>query len=257
LIGDREALAELLVWLDAHRERVAFGVATGRVLERTLSVLEEWKVPRPDVLNTAVGSEVHYGHPELVEDRNWKRNIDYRWDPLSLRECLAEVPGIRLQPERDQREFKLSYFVDSLHWPGAREVRRRLKEHRIAASLIYSHHEFLDLLPVRASKGRAIQYLARRWGFEMDEVLVAGDSGNDADMLRSGALGVVVKNHSSELRYLRGRDRICFAEWPYAHGILEGIDRHGFIPDDQPTLDVEGSMPSDEGGGPGAELESV
>jgi sucrose-phosphate synthase len=257
LIGDREALAELLVWLDAHRDRVAFGVATGRVLERTLTVLEEWNVPRPDVLVSSVGSEIHYGRPDLVADRNWKRTIDYRWDPVSLRECLAEVPGIRLQPERDQREFKLSYFVDTLEWPGAREIRKRLKERGVSASLIYSHHEFLDLLPVRASKGRAIQYLARRWGFEMDEVLVAGDSGNDADMLRSGALGVVVRNHSSELRYLRGRDRICFTEWPYAHGILEGIDRHGFLPEEPPTLDVEESMIIDEGGRPGTELESV
>jgi sucrose-phosphate synthase len=240
LIGDREALAELLVWLDAHRDRVAFGVATGRVLERTLSVLEEWNVPRPDVLISAVGSEIHYGRPDLVRDLNWRRTIDYRWDTLSLRECLADVPGIRLQSARDQREFKLSYFVDRFAWPGTREIRKRIKEHGLAASVIFSHHEFLDLLPIRASKGRAIQYLARRWGFEMDEVLVAGDSGNDADMLRSGALGVVVKNHSSELRYLRGRDRICFSEWTYAHGILEGIDRHGFLPEDRPILDVEG-----------------
>jgi len=257
LIGDRQALAELLVWLDAHRDRVAFGVATGRVLERTLSVLEEWNVPRPDVLISAVGSEIHYGRPDLVRDLNWRRTIDYRWDTLSLRECLADVPGIRLQSARDQREFKLSYFVDRFAWPGTREIRKRIKEHGLAASVIFSHHEFLDLLPVRASKGRAIQYLARRWGFEMDEVLVAGDSGNDADMLRSGALGVVVKNHSSELRYLRGRDRICFTDWPYAHGILEGIDRHGFLPEDQPALDVEGSTIVDEGGGSGTELESV
>ena len=257
LIGDREALAEFFLWLDAHRHRVAFGVATGRVLERTLSVLEEWNIPRPDVLITAVGSEIHYGRQDLVRDLNWRRTIDYRWDTLSLRECLANVPGLRLQPARDQREFKLSYFVERFAWPGTREIRKRIKEYGLAASVIFSHHEFLDLLPVRASKGRAIQYLARRWGFEMDEVLVAGDSGNDADMLRSGALGVVVKNHSSELRYLRGRDRICFTEWPYAHGILEGIDRHGFLPEDQQTLDVEGSTIVDEGGGSGTELESV
>ena len=237
LIGDREALAEFLSWLDGHRHRVAFGVATGRVLERTLSVLEEWNIPRPDVLITGVGSEIHYGGQILVRDLNWRRTIDYRWDTLSLRECLANVPGIRLQPARDQRDFKLSYFVDRFAWPGTREVRKRIKEYGLSASVIFSHHEFLDLLPIRASKGRAIQYLARRWGFEMDEVMVAGDSGNDADMLRSGALGVVVKNHSSELRYLRGRDRICFTEWPYAHGILEGIDRHGFLPEDQPNLE--------------------
>jgi sucrose-phosphate synthase len=164
---------------------------------------------------------------------------------------------VRLQPDRDQREFKLSYFVDPDEWPGAREIRKRLKEYGLSASLIYSHHEFLDLLPIRASKGRAIQYLARRWGFGLDEVLVAGDSGNDADMLRSGALGVVVSNHSSELRYLRGRERIYFAEWPYAHGILEGIDRHRFLPEEPLTLEVDESTTVDKGGGPGTELESV
>jgi sucrose-phosphate synthase len=243
LIGDRAALDELLEWLDEHRDRIAFGVATGRVLERALAVLERWDVPRPDVLVTAVGSEIHYGRPDLVMDHNWSRIIDHRWDSEGLRECLAEVPGIRLQPARDQREFKLSYFVDRDEWPGTREVRRRIKERGFAASVIFSHHEFLDLLPVRASKGRAVQYLARRWGLDMDDVLVAGDSGNDADMLRSGALGVVVKNHSSELRHLRGRDRICFADASYARGILDGIDRHGFLPVNGSTSAVEGVLP--------------
>jgi len=257
LIGDHDALTELLAWLDAHRDQIAFGIATGRVFERALAILERWEVPRPDVLITAVGSEIYYGRPDLIADLNWGRTIDHRWDPEGLRECLAEVPGIRLQPARDQRAFKLSYFVDRFEWPGPRNVRKHLKEHGLAASLIYSHHEFLDLLPVRASKGRAIQYLARRWGFNMDEVLVAGDSGNDADMLRSGALGVVVKNHSSELRYLRGRERICFAERSYARGILEGISRHGFLVEPGPNPAVEESGIVEEGGGPGAELESV
>ena len=231
LTGDRQALAELLAWLELNRNRIAFGIATGRVLERTLTVLKEWNIPRPDVLITGVGSEIRYGHPDLVMDRNWQRIINHRWNLVGLRQCLADVPGIRLQPARDQREFKLSYFVDRSAWPGTREIRRRLKEHGLAANLIFSHREFLDLLPIRASKGRAIQYLARRWGFEIKEVLVAGDSGNDADMLRSGALGVVVNNHSSELRYLRGRERIHFAESSYAGGILEGIHWHWSMSD--------------------------
>jgi sucrose-phosphate synthase len=234
LIGDREALAEMLEWLAEHRDRIAFGIATGRVLDRALEVLERWQVPRPDVLVTAVGSEIYYGGPDIIADVSWQRSIGHRWDSGALRECLAEVPGLRLQPARDQREFKLSYFVDRSSWPGMRELRRRVKRRGLAANLIYSHHEFLDLLPVRASKGRAIQHLAHRWGFAMDEVLVAGDSGNDADMIRSGFLGVVVKNHSSELRYLRGRRRIYFADAAYARGILEGIRRHGFLPADSP-----------------------
>ena len=114
LIGDREALAEFLDFLEKHRERIAFGVATGRVLERTLDVLEEWDIPVPDVLITAVGSEIHYSRPELVADLSWMRAIEHRWDADGVRECLAEVPGLRLQPARDQRDFKVSYLVDSV-----------------------------------------------------------------------------------------------------------------------------------------------
>ena len=237
LIGDREALTEFLRWIETHRDRVAFGVATGRVLERTLDVLEEWDIPRPDVLVTAVGSEIFYSRPELVTDLSWKRAVNHRWDPEGLRDCLAEVPGIRLQPRRDQREFKISYFVDLTSWPGTREVRKLIRDRGLAASVIFSHQEFLDLLPVRASKGRAIRHLAARWGFSLDHVLVAGDSGNDADMLRSGALGVVVNNHSSELKYLRGRERIHFAGSSYARGIVEGIRHHDFLPSSSPPAD--------------------
>jgi sucrose-phosphate synthase len=229
LIGDREALAEFLDLLEIHREQIAFGVATGRVLERTLDVLEDWGLPLPDVLITAVGSEIHYSRPELVPDLSWKRAIEHRWNGDGIRECLAEVPGIRLQPAGDQREHKISYFVDRDAWPGTREIGRLIRERGLAANVIFSHHEFLDLLPIRASKGRAIGHLAYRWGFGLENVLVAGDSGNDADMLRSGALGVVVKNYSSELAYLRGRKRIHFADSAYARGIIEGIRHHGFL----------------------------
>jgi sucrose-phosphate synthase len=100
----------------------------------------------------------------------------------------------------------------------------------LAASVIFSHHEFLDVLPDGASKGNAMHYLARRWGLTMDRILVAGDSGNDADMLRGGAQAVVVANHSSELRQLKGRDGVYFAAASYAEGILEGLRHHRFPP---------------------------
>jgi sucrose-phosphate synthase len=230
LIGDAESLQRFLHWLEEDRERVAFGVATGRVLERALDVLERWQVPRPDVLVTGVGSEIHYGQFGLVQDDGWWRLIDRRWQRDALRQCLSGMDGLELQPERDQRRFKLSYFVDPGIWPGLRETRRRIREAGLAASVIFSHHEFLDVLPDGASKGNAMHYLARRWGLAMDRILVAGDSGNDADMLRSGAQAVVVANHSSELRPLQGRDGVYFAAASYAGGILEGLRHYRFPP---------------------------
>jgi sucrose-phosphate synthase len=57
----------------------------------------------------------------------------------------------------------------------------------------------------------------------MEKVLVAGDSGNDEQMLSSKAKAVVVGNYSSELEKLRGQDHVYFSEGKYAQGILEAI----------------------------------
>jgi sucrose-phosphate synthase len=88
---------------------------------------------------------------------------------------------------------------------------------------------YLDVLPMRASKGSAIRYLADKWGIPVDSILVAGDSGNDEEMLSGNTLGVVVGNHSAELEVLRNRERIYFAEGHYAWGILEGIEHYDFF----------------------------
>ena len=95
--------------------------------------------------------------------------------------------------------------------------------------VIHSHEAYLDILPIRASKGLAIRYLIMKWGLTPERVLVAGDSGNDEEMLRGNTLGVVVGNYSPELRHLYGKPRIYFAEKSYADGIIEGIEYYNFL----------------------------
>ncbi len=229
LTGDHAALDRFRGWLDAHRGEVAFGIATGRVLSNTIRALKQWRIPRPDVLITAVGSEVYYGRRRFVDDVGWRRLIDRRWEPERLREVLAAVRGLRLQPKADQRPFKLSYFIDPKKAPPIAEIRRRIRSAELDAKLIYSHEAYLDLLPARASKGGALKYLAHRWGLPLEHLLVAGDSGNDTEMLTSGAFGVIVGNYSPELEALRGEPGVYFATAKYADGILEGIEHFGFV----------------------------
>ena len=240
LTGDREALAKFSRWVDQHRDRVAFGVATGRVLESAVEAIDEWNIPSPDLLITAVGSEIHYGRTRELEDLGWHDRIDNEWDPGAIDECLRQVPGLRLQPKKDQRTFKISYFVDTDAWPGMAQLRRRLKSEGLNVSVIFSHDQFLDILPTLASKGGALRYVVKRWGFGPDRIVVAGDSGNDTAMLRASAHGIVVGNFSPELRSLRGRDGIFFAEATHAGGILEGLDHFNFS-QDQRALDGQTS----------------
>lgn len=234
LIGDREALRALLARISGAPERVGFGIATGRRLESALRVLKEWGVPLPDVLVTAVGTEIHYGR-QLELDAGYQQHLDYRWEPQALRDVMAGFAGVRMQPASEQRRYKISYYIDPLKAPGVRTISAQLRQAGLHANVVFSHGMYLDLLPVRASKGSAIRYLADKWGIPVDSILVAGDSGNDEEMLNGNTLGVVVGNHSEELEALRGRERIYFAKGEYAWGILEGIRHYDFFGAMQPV----------------------
>jgi sucrose-phosphate synthase len=220
LLGDRVALKELIDYLQLSE--IAFGVATGRSIESAKQILEEWEVPLPDLWITSVGSEIHYGEA-LQVDLDWYEHINDQWQPELVREAIAELSGIKLQSAEGQRTHKISYLVDPKRSPSIEEIQVHLRQHRLQVQAIYSHQEFLDILPLRASKGDAVSYCANKWNFSMENILVAGDSGNDEQMLTRGANAIVVGNYSFELEKLRGQDHVYFADSNYAQGILEAI----------------------------------
>jgi len=241
LLGDPEAVGDLLKHLQAARSYAGFGIATGRSLESVIEVLQEWGVPLPDVLITAVGSEIYYGTDPPKQDKNWRKHIGYRWNREALLKALAAFPGLQLQPDKAQRVHKISYFLEDEGVPSPQQIKAHLRQHDLSANVVYSHGEFLDVLPLRASKGRAVRYLAMRWGIPIERILVAGDSGNDEDMLAGNTLGVVVGNYSPELESLRGNPHIYFAEAYHAGGILEGLKQYDFLgeiyrPDEQAVV---------------------
>lgn len=227
LLGDKKGLDELLQWLRTHAETISFGVATGRSVESAVKILKKWRVPMPDILITSVGSEINYW-PSLRPDQGWSNHIRYRWRREALAEALADIPGLTLQAPENQREFKLSYQVTPEHMPSLEQLYQHLHQQHLHAKLIYSHEAFLDVLPIRASKGQAVRYLAYKWGLPLENFLVAGDSGNDEEMLTGSTQGVVVGNHSPELEPLRGREQIYFAKNKFALGILEGLEHYNF-----------------------------
>jgi sucrose-phosphate synthase len=226
LLGDKRALKLLTGWLQSHRTKLAFGIATGRSIESAVAILKKNKVKIPDVLITSVGSEIHYGK-KLVPDLGWAAHIRYLWRKDSLAEALAKLPGLTLQAPENQREFKISYIAKPESMPPLNEIYEYLQDLKLHAQLIYSHEEFLDVLPIRASKGHAIRYLAYKWGLPLESFLVAGDSGNDTEMLVGDTRAVVVGNHSPELAILRDQQHIYFANGHYAAGIIEGLNHYG------------------------------
>jgi sucrose-phosphate synthase len=228
LLGDQEALYKLIERVQTEGNSTGVGIATGRNLQSSLDMLEEWNFPRPDLLIVSAGSEIYYG-PQVVPDTNWHRHISYHWNAEAVRQAMEELPGVNLQPPEAQGKFKVSYFIDEAKSLSFKEIMRHLRRRRLHVKGIYSHKMYLDLLPIRASKGDAIRYCALKWGLPIKRFLVAGASGNDESMLSGNTLGVVVGNYSAELEKLRGYPQVYFAEGHYAWGILEALDRYDFF----------------------------
>lgn len=229
--GDAAALERLGAAL--REARVGVALASGRSLELVERALDAHAIPDPLIVISSVGSEIHYAVPGDGAERRWvldegyARHLQHHWDADAVSARLAELDFLRPQEESAQRRFKRSYYLEDSDRAG--EVEAALREAGLRVTVIASHDAFLDVLPSRASKGKAVRWLSQKWGLAPERIAVAGDSGNDEEMLRGPFRGIVVGNHARELAHLRGRRGIYVAEAEDAAGVLEGLRHWSFV----------------------------
>jgi sucrose-phosphate synthase len=228
LIGKQnDHLDELLKFLKKHRKTIGFGVATGRTIDSVRAYLKETGVYSPDIIISSVGAEIYYGK-NIHFAKGWATHISAKWDREKIVNTLKEFSFLTYQEEATQRRYKVSYNMR----PGKDrlpKIHERLLRNKCRYTLIYSHNKYVDILPYRASKGKALRYLSYKWEIPLNNFLVCGDSGNDEEMLRGDPLAVIVGNYSPELEKLKGQRKIYFAKQKYAGGILEAIQHYKFV----------------------------
>lgn len=100
-----------------------------------------------------------------------------------MRRILNELPGTKLQPAEEQGRFKISYYIDPLEAPALEEINSLLHQHELSVNTFLAFGQFLDIVPVRASKGFALRWFADQWDIPLEHVLAAGGSGTDEDMM--------------------------------------------------------------------------
>jgi sucrose-phosphate synthase len=228
LIGEEnDHLEELLDVLKKHRKTIGFGVATGRTIDSARAYLEENGVHAPDIIISSVGAEIYYGK-NIHYAKGWAAHISAKWDREKIVKALEEIPFLTYQAETTQRQFKVSYDM-GLGKDRLPKIHEQLLRNKCRYTLIYSHDKYLDILPYRASKGKALRYLGYKWEIPLNNFLVCGDSGNDEEMLRGDPLAGIVGNYSPELEKLKGQRNIYFAKQKYAGGILEAIRKYKFL----------------------------
>jgi sucrose-phosphate synthase len=146
-----------------------------------------------------------------------------------VKKILADFPGLKIQPNVEQSRFKLSYYIDP-ELADIDEIKQLLHREEQAVFVQAAFGQFLDILPLRASKGMALRYVVEQLNIPLEAVFVAGGSGADEDMMRGNTLAAVVANrHHEELSQLTDVERIYFSQQANAAGILEALDFYDFF----------------------------
>lgn len=194
LVGDRKGLDRLLSFYDAQQYDVSLIYITGRHYQSAMSLIEQENLPIPEVLITDVGTEIHLG-PALKKDRDWENRMRRHWKPEAIDELAASIQGLKRQDLPVSN--RCSFYADGSETVLAFE--QRLASAGIPHKLIFSGGRDLDILPADSGKGSALEYILDKFNAYEAKMLIAGDSGNDKEMLTLGFPSVIVGNAQPEL----------------------------------------------------------
>lgn len=214
---------------------------TGRHLESVQQAISQFQLPRPDWIICDVGTTVC----QIVEDdirpsKEYEQHLsemiaDF---PISrMKDALATITTLRIQEEEKQGPFKLSYYVNQHQLDETvEEIQKTLSERDAPYSIIGSIDPFngdglIDLLPANVSKAYALEWWCEFQLKSREQVIFAGDSGNDLAAFLAGHRTVIVGNadrkiaervrvHFAEQGW---QDRLFLAESQATSGVLEGV----------------------------------
>ena len=255
--GDQPYDGSMSLFSDIVKEnKMTLAFVSGRHLALVREAMEEYKTPEPDYVISDVGTTLYKRvDGDFARDESWdafiKKNTE-NWDTSNFKEKIKEEDSLRLQEEEKQNIFKLSYYIDDLEKSekivkNVEDVIKSICECEDAL-IVYSVDEtagqgLLDILPKVATKQMAIEYLREKLNITKDEVLYAGDSGNDILPLTQGYFAVMVRNTIKtvqdtvlEIAQKKGiEERICTAKGGkdlngyYVSGIIEALIKFGFV----------------------------
>lgn len=229
-IGDDDEMRKL--YGEVRDQQITLAFSTGRHLRSIEDFYAERQFEgRADACICMVGTDIYLRRGEqyeLVED--WHKHIAVGWSKAAVEEFLHDIPEARMQDAQWQSPFKSSYFLEENAAQRLAELKQRLAKADVAAKVVYSADKFLDLLPARSGKGEAVKFLAQLLDIDPANVVTAGDTGNDLDMMRPelGFRGIAVGNAAPELKEFQP-EHVYHAERHFAGGIREGLQHFGWI----------------------------
>jgi len=237
---------ELLV----SRPEVTLVFVSGRDRVLVEQAMTTFQLPCPDFVIGDVGTSIYRVGPqhEWSPLGSWQQQIAVDWGGKSVTDLqimLNDIEALQPQESSKQNRYKLSFYLAIESDTGGLSsiIHQRLESAGVQARLVWSVDEvenigLLDVLPLRASKLHAIEALMEQQGFDLDNTVFCGDSGNDMEVLTSPVPAVLVANAHEDIqcraiklaRQTGAEKRLYIASGDflnmngnYGAGMLEGV----------------------------------
>lgn len=248
--GNATDLHVLCKALDAAGLQLIF--VTGRHLASVAEVMCSDNLPIPDWIIADVGTSIYQrtSFDDVTSPTQLSRafvlteayaaelgGLVGNFSVQRVAELLAPIAALRMQESEKQSRFKLSYYVDHRLLEQVRvQIAERIETARAPYSIVASIDPFtqdglIDLLPRQVTKAYGIEWWARFQKIERDEILYAGDSGNDSAVFAAGFRSIVVGNAQRAVleaaeqahRAAGWENRLYAAEQSATSGVLAGL----------------------------------
>ncbi len=231
LIGDEEGENQLRTFCKKFPSCLRLAIVTGRGIPRVVALLKDGRLPPPDFVCGAAGTELFASNdPKNSIGQRFAARVPPGWD-LETTYALGEGEGIRRQefPEGQPR------FQAGFLWDGRPETlaafRSRFAD-REGYSILPSSGKFIDVLPVSLGKGNFAWFLLRELGMDPARVVVAGDTGSDCQMFETEFKGILPANALDELKAVARQPWHYLSPYPAGRGVLDGLCHFGFVEQD-------------------------
>ncbi|MFC4022470.1 HAD-IIB family hydrolase [Oceanobacillus longus] len=217
-VGDTKGLKRLIRYYEKLPYEVTLVYITGRHRDSALSLIKTENLPIPQILVTDVGTTIY-------EDKNFKPNIEWdekmkqNWYPESIRKVALEFP--QLIPQQLPADRRVSFVIEESGTGSVKGFKEALAEEGIPHKFIFSSGRDIDILPSHSGKGEALRFITENYTSDDTSILVAGDSGNDLEMLTLGYPSVIVANARKELLEMKEHPNLYRATQNCAGGIQQ------------------------------------
>lgn len=232
LLGNPEATRRFKTAWEAlpKAARPLLAYASGRLVQDMIDLLATGSLPWPDYLIGGVGTQLYDGRRKRPLNE-FNQQFREGWDLAKVETIVAAFPGVTRQPPQFLHPYKSSWYLHRAAPEAVALLGRQLAEAGLQTNVVYSSARDLDVLPADTNKGGALKWLCHRLGLPLEQVLVAGDTANDASLfLLPGVRGIVVENAQPELIEAVVKLPTFNATRVMAEGVLEGLEHFGVIP---------------------------